>query len=220
LPRAFYASVGFVIALYVLVSLVTAGNLPVAQIVAAKDYALAEAAKPFLGNLGYTLIAVAALLSTASAINATLYGAARVSYIIAKDGELPEFLEHKFWNRPLEGLLLTSALTLLTANFLDLSSISMMGSAGFLLIFAAVNAANVRLHHKTGSHRWISVAGALACLAALGALVWRIAQNSPQKLLLLVFMLAAAFGLETIYRSVSGRKLFSSATGAEAESDK
>jgi hypothetical protein len=59
----------------------------------------------------------------------------------------------------------------------------------------------------------------LACLAALGALVWRIAQNSPQKILLLVFMLAAALGLEIIYRSVSGRKLFSSTTGAEAESD-
>ena len=220
LPRAFYASVGFVIALYVLVSLVTAGNLPVAQIVAAKDYALAAAARPFLGNLGYTLIAVAALLSTGSAINATLYGAARVSYIIAKDGELPDFLEHKIWNKPLEGLLLTSVLTLLTANFLDLSSISMMGSAGFLLIFAAVNAANVRLHRQTGSQRWISVAGALACLVAFGALVWRIAQNSPQKLLLLFFMLIAAFGLETIYRSFTGRKLFSSATGAEAESDK
>jgi hypothetical protein len=51
-------------------------------------------------------------------------------------------------------------------------------------------------------------------------LVWRIAQNSPQKILLLVFMLAAALGLEIIYRSVSGRKLFSSATGTEAESDK
>ncbi|MGW8186710.1 MAG: APC family permease [Desulfobacterales bacterium] len=219
LPRAFYASVGFVIALYVLVSVVTAGNLPVARIVAAKDYALAEAAKPFLGSLGYTLIAVAALLSTASAINATLYGAARVSYIIAKDGELPDFLERKIWNKPLEGLLLTSVVTLLTANFLDLSSISMMGSAGFLLIFAAVNAANVRLHHKTGGRRWISVVGALACLAAFGALVWRIAQHSPQKILLLVFMLAAAYGLEIIYRSVSGRKLFSPPEGAEAEND-
>lgn len=220
LPRAFYASVGFVIALYVLVSLVTAGNMPAAQIVAAKDYALAAAAKPFLGNLGYTLIAVAALLSTASAINATLYGAARVSYIIAKDGELPEFLEHKIWNRPVEGLLLTMFLTLLMANFLDLSSISMMGSAGFLLIFAAVNAANVRLHHKTGSRRWISVSGVLACLAAFGAMVWRIAQNTPQKILLPVFMLVAAFGLETIYRSVSGRKIFPPASGGEAESDK
>jgi len=219
LPRAFYASVGFVIALYVLVSVVTAGNLPVARIVAAKDYALAEAAKPFLGNLGYTLIAVAALMSTASAINATLYGAARVSYIIAKDGELPDFLERKIWNKPLEGLLLTSVVTLLTANFLDLSSISMMGSAGFLLIFAAVNAANVRLHHKTGGRRWISVVGALACLAAFGALVWRIAQHSPQKLWLLAILLAAAFGLETIYRSVSGRKILPPPKEAEAEKD-
>ena len=207
LPRAFYASVVFVIALYVLVSLVTAGNLPVVQIVAAKDYALAEGAKPFLGNLGYTLIAVAALMSTGSAINATLYGAARVSYIIAKDGELPEFLEHKIWNRPVEGLLLTALLTLLSANFLDLSSISMMGSAGFLLIFAAVNAANVRLHHKTNSRRWISVSGALACLTAFGALVWRIAQNTPQNILLLVFMLVAAFAVEVIYRSISGRRI-------------
>jgi amino acid transporter len=220
LPRAFYASVGFVIALYVLVSLVTAGNLPVTQIVAAKDYALAEAARPFLGNLGYTLIAVAALLSTGSAINATLYGAARVSYIIAKDGELPDFLEHKIWNKPLEGLLLTSVVTLLTANFLDLSSISMMGSAGFLLIFAAVNAANVRLHRQTGSQRWISVAGALACLSAFGALVWRIAQNTPQKLLLLLFMLTAAFGLEFIYRSVSGRRISAPTAAADVETGK
>jgi len=220
LPRAFYASVGFVIALYVLVSLVTAGNLPVTQIVAAKDYALAEAARPFLGKLGYTLIAVAALLSTGSAINATLYGTARVSYIIAKDGELPDFLEHKIWNKPLEGLLLTSVVTLLTANFLDLSSISMMGSAGFLLIFAAVNAANVRLYRQTGSQRWISVAGALACLSAFGALVWRIAQNTPQKLLLLLFMLTAAFGLEIIYRSVSGRRISAPTAAADVESGK
>ncbi len=81
LPRAYYIAVGFVIALYVLVALVTVGNLAVDKIVAAKDYALAEAARPFLGQAGFTLIAVAAMLSTASAINATLYGAARLSYL-------------------------------------------------------------------------------------------------------------------------------------------
>ncbi len=87
LPRAYYSAVLFVIVLYVLVAAVSVGNLPVPQIVAAKDYALAEAARPFLGQAGFTLIAIAALLSTASAINATLYGAARLSYVIAKDGE-------------------------------------------------------------------------------------------------------------------------------------
>ena len=142
LPRAYYIAVGFVIALYILVALVTVGNLPVDKIVAAKDYALAEAAKPFLGQPGFTLIAIAAMLSTASAINATLYGAARLSYTIARDGELPVVLERKVWGQPMEGLLVTAGLTLFVANFFDLTSIATVGSAGFLLIFAAVNTAN------------------------------------------------------------------------------
>ena len=144
LPRAYYTAVGFVIALYVLVALVTVGNLAVDKIVAAKDYALAEAARPFLGQAGFTLIAIAAMLSTASAINATLYGAARLSYCIARDGELPAILERKVWGEPVEGLLITAGLTLFVANVFDLTSISTLGSAGFLLIFAAVNTANVR----------------------------------------------------------------------------
>ncbi|MFZ0487058.1 MAG: APC family permease, partial [Arenicellales bacterium] len=84
LPKAFYASVTGVILLYLLVAAVTVGNLPLAKIVAAKDYALAAAARPVLGQSGFALIAVAALLSTASAINATLYGAARLSFVIAR----------------------------------------------------------------------------------------------------------------------------------------
>jgi amino acid transporter len=207
LPKALYASVGFVIVLYVLVSIAAIGNLPADRIVAAKDYALAEAAKPFLGDFGYSMIAVAALMSTGSAINATLYGAARISYIIAKDGELPMFLEHKVWNRPVEGLLITSLLTLLTANFFDLASISMMGSAGFLLIFAAVNAANIRLHRQTESRMWVSAAGFLTCLAAFGALVWRIAKVNPGNIWLLVIMLAAAFLIEGAFRMTTRRKL-------------
>jgi hypothetical protein len=199
--------VGFVIVLYVLVSMVTAGNLSISQIVAAKDYALAEAARPFLGQTGYTLIAVAALLSTGSAINATLYGAARISYIIAKDGELPKVLEHKIWNRPIEGLLITSAVTLMMANLLDLSSISLMGSSGFLIIFAFINVANIRLYRKTNSQIWISAIGAIACLTAFGALLWQIAESTPSMLWLLGAMLVTAFAIEAIYRKIASRQI-------------
>ena len=135
LPRAYYSAVIFVVALYILISIVTVGNLPVNQIIAAKDYALAAAAQPFLGVIGFTLVAIAALLSTGSAINATLYGNARVSYIIAKEGELPVELENKIWNRPIGGLLLTSAITLVIANIFDISNIATMGSGGFLNYF-------------------------------------------------------------------------------------
>jgi len=200
LPRAYYTAVGFVMALYVLVALVTVGNLPVDKIVAAKDYALAEAARPFLGQAGFTLIATAAMLSTASAINATLYGAARLSYSIARDGELPAELERKVWGQPVEGLLITAGLTLFVANVFDLTSIATLGSAGFLLIFAAVNSANARHAPHTHSHVWISAAGAVACLLAMGALVWQTVMTSPVKLWVLAAMLALAVLIEGSFR--------------------
>ena len=207
LPRAFYTGVGFVIILYVLVALVTVGSLPVNEIVQAKDYALAEAARPSLGQTGFLLIAIAAMLSTASAINATVYGAARLSYVIAKDGELPAELEKKAWGKPIEGLLITSGVTLVIANLVDLSSMSTMGSAGFLIIFAAVNGANVALGKNTRSKRWLSFIGVVLCLGALGSLIWQTAVSSPGQLWFLLVMLGAAFSIEIIFRLAVGRTL-------------
>ena len=207
LPRAFYSAVGFVIVLYVLIAVVAVGTLPVAQIVDAKDYALAEAARPFLGHSGFLLIAVAAMLSTASAINATLYGTARLSYIIAKDGELPEELERKVWNEPIEGLLITSGATLLIANLVDLSSMSTMGSVGFLLIFAAVNGANAKLAGETKSRRWLALLGVGLCLSALVSLLWQSGERSPRHLWLPVVMIGTAVLIEIIYRATTDRTI-------------
>jgi amino acid transporter len=207
LPRAFYSSVGFVIVLYILVAVVTVGTLPIAKIVDAQDYALADAARPFLGQSGFLLIAVAAMLSTASAINATIYGAARLSYVIAKDGELPSELERKAWGEPIEGLLITSAVTLFIANLTDLSSMSRMGSAGFLLIFAAVNGANVVLAEETQSKRWLSLIGVGLCLGALASLIWQTANSSPAQLGVLFVMVGAAFLIELTFRVTTRRTI-------------
>jgi amino acid transporter len=205
LPRAYYTAVVFVIGLYILISFVTIGNLQVSDIVAAKDYALAQSAKPFLGYGGFILIALAALLSTSSAINATLYGTARVSYIIAKDGELPKILDKKVWNRPIEGLIITMVITLFIANLFDLSNISLMGSAGFLLIFTAVNIANVRLCKKTKSRKWISIAGTVACCSAFIILVVESGLSSPWSVVILTAMIVSSFIIEMLYRQVTGR---------------
>jgi len=214
LPRAFYSAVGFVMVLYIAIAAVAVGNLPVDQIVAAKDYALAAAAKPFLGQTGYLLISIAALLSTASAINATVYGAARLSYIIAKDGELPAVLEKKIWNRPIDGLLITAGTTLVIANFIDLSSLSTMGSAGFLLIFAAVNAANVKLARQTDSQRWLSLVGVGLCLGALASLIWHALKTAPQHLWILAAMIGLAVFIEASFRVLSDRQLHPSGSGS------
>jgi amino acid transporter len=207
LPRAYYASVAFVVALYVAIAIVVVGSLSTSEVVAARDYALAEAARPFLGSAGFKLIALAAVLSTASALNATLYGAARLSYIVAKDGELPAVLERKIWNKPLEGLLITAVLTLILVNTLDLSSISNAGSSGFLIVFAAVNWANVKLSRAAGDAWQLSAVGAVACLAALTALLWQTLETSAWKLSLVGGLIVGAVGIESAYRLLTGREI-------------
>ena len=202
LPLAFYISVGFVVLLYVAIAVVVVGNLPLASIVDARDYALAEAAKPFLGETGFTLIAVAALLSTFSAINATLYGASRLCYTIAKEGELPVQLERQMWGAPAEGLVVTAVLALILANVADLSAISTLGSAGFLSVFAVVNAANFRDEEDWGAGRVLSALGVLTCSAAFVTMVWQSVGDNPST----AWVLAALFGgagiLEVVYRTV------------------
>jgi amino acid transporter len=207
LPRAFYSSVVFVIVLYVLISIVAVGNLSLEDIAAAQDYALAAAAEPFLGSAGFLMITVAALLSTASAINATLYGSSRVSFVIAKEGELPQLFEKRVWRGSMEGLFITSGVTLVVANTMDLTSISTMGSAGFLLVFAAVNLSHFRLHHITGGVRWLSGLGAAVCIAALAILVAQTATDTPANILVLVAMVGMAFLIEFLYRRRTGRQI-------------
>jgi len=218
LPKALYSSLGFVIILYILIAIVSVGNLPVQQIIDAKDYALAQAAKPFLGHPGFVLISVAAMLSTFSAINATLYGSSRLSYIIAKEGELPKMLENKIWNQPVEGLIITTVLAIALANLADLSAISTMGSSGFLIIFAAVNASNIKLADQTDSKRWISIVGLAGCLLAFGALIWYTISSDPAKLWILGGMVTLVFVIEFSYREYRNKPLLFSKDEVEQES--
>ncbi|MET0279470.1 MAG: APC family permease [Pseudorhodoplanes sp.] len=207
LPRALYASVILVIVLYLIVAVTVTGNLSNAQIAQAKDYALAEAAKPFLGEFGFRLIAIAALFSTASAINATLFGSANVCYMIARDGELPEGLSRTAWKQATGGLILTAALVILVTLLFDLSGIAMMGSAAFLLVYAAVNAGHLRVLKQTGANPiivWLSLITCLVMFAVLGVYTW---QQQPAAIAALVLIAAASFVMEWLYRRWTGRTI-------------
>ncbi|MGH6768184.1 MAG: APC family permease [Xanthobacteraceae bacterium] len=207
LPLALYTSVILVIVIYLAVSLAVTGNLTNAQIEQSRDFALAEAAKPFLGEFGFRLIAVAALFSTASAINATLFGSANVCYMIARDGELPAGLSRTEWKQATGGLLLTAGLVMLVALTFDLSGIAMMGSAAFLLIYAAVNAGHLRILKQTGANAaivWLSLLTCLAMFAVLGVYTWR---QQPMAIAALIAIAAASFTAEWAYRRWTGRTI-------------
>ncbi|HXW53766.1 MAG TPA: amino acid permease, partial [Myxococcota bacterium] len=206
LPRALYLSVLIVIAIYMAVSIAVVGNLSVSEINAAGDDALAVAARPFLGEFGFKLIAIAALFSTASAINATLFGAANVSYMIAKDGELPAAFERTEWKNAKGGLLISTFLVVIFILFFDLSGIAMMGSGVFLLIYAGVNAGHLKILAKTGAKKSIVLISLILCIAMFIILEIYTFQKSPAALYTMILLLLASFVGERIYRYLNLRR--------------
>jgi amino acid transporter len=200
LPRALYLSVFIVIAIYIAVSLAVIGNLSINEIYTAGDDALAAAARPFLGEAGYKLIAIAALFSTASAINATLFGAANVCYMIARDGQLPVLFERTQWKNASDGLLITTLLVIVFIIFFDLSGVAMMGSGAFLLIYAAVNAGHLKILEKTGAKKSLVLLSLFSCLIMFVILEIYTYEKSPSAFYTMLVLLAASFVVEKVYK--------------------
>jgi amino acid transporter len=207
LPIAYIGGVLMVIAIYVLIAMVVVGHLSFTEVTKASDAALSVAAQDVMGRAGYIAIAIAALMATSSAINATFYSTGRLAYIVAKTGQLPKELERSLRGQHFEGTLITAALALLVANLVPLEAIATMGSAGFLLLFMAVNIANVRLARDTGSRAWISALAALSTAIALIVLCVEVDENPATRnhLWILAGMIGGSLGIELVYRSVTGR---------------
>ena len=177
LARGILISIIVTTTIYVLVSLVSVGSLSTEVIDEYKEYALAVAARPFLGQAGYLLIGLGALLSTASAINATLFGTARLGKVMARDEALPRVFSHRERTRdiPWVSLCVITAMTLLFVNLGDLTMISSFASATFLMIFAAINLAALRLRARIGIAPALPLAGltlAFASWLVLGGYLW------------------------------------------------
>ncbi len=208
-PLAIYISLAVVTLVYVSVAFVALGNLGPEGLIKAKEYALAEAAKPFIGEIGFTLVAIGALFSTSSAINATLYGGANIAYALAKEGELPYVFERKVWFEAPEGLYITSVLSLVFALFLDLNGIASLISMVFLVIYIFVLASHLILIKKgeaEGIKPFIlfNLMVIIAVFITLLIYQWKSTRDSFYSGMI---VLIGSFVFELVYRKITKRKI-------------
>lgn len=206
-PRAIYLSILIVTIIYVAVSAVAVGNLQLPALIKAQDFALAEAAKPFLGAAGYLLVSLGALFSIASALNATLYGGANIAYALAKDGELPTFFERKTWFQATEGLYITAGLSLLFALTFDLNGIAAITSAVFIVIYLFVLVAHYRLAPEYGGNRPFILFALAAIFGVLIVLMRYQWQTDRSAFYTTLTAFAVSLLVETIYRGVTQREI-------------
>ena len=188
-------------AIYILVSLVATGNLTPEEVKKYGEYALAEAARPFLGQAGFVLIGVAALFSTSSAINATLFGTARLGLVMARERELPAVfsLRRRQNDIPWASLLIISGVTLVFVNAANLTIISSFASSSFLLIFFAINLSAWRLRGEIRLRPIWPALGMILSLASWLVLLAWLWQNQKQSLGWITGFYAAVMAAELLF---------------------
>lgn len=179
LPKAMYLALGVTTLTYIVISLGVFGTLTVDEVTGFGETAIAEAARPTLGEAGFVMMAVAALLATASSVNATLYASGGLTAMLASIGQFPPFFGRTSSLGPHAGLLITSALVIVIGNLIDLSAIASVGSACSLAIFLLVGVAGYRRRAETGARATIvlsAIAATAIVLAFFAVDTWR---NEP-----------------------------------------
>ena len=186
--------------------MVAVGNLGVEGLIKSKEYAFAEAAKPFLGQIGFALVSIGALFSTSSAINATLYGGANVAYVLAKKGHLPKTFERKVWFNEPEGLYITAILSIIFALFFDLNGISALISFVFLIIYLFVIASHYRLLGKVEGKKVVILFNFVVISTVFITLVIYQWKTQKDSFYTSFGVLLISFMFEIVYRSVTKRR--------------
>ena len=214
LPIAFLGCVVIAIVIYFLAFIVGIGHLPMEKLLAAQDFAISEAAGTFLGSPGFAIMAIGAVLASASAINADYFGSSRLPPQLSAINELPSALHRNIRVGGRPGLVLVGVLALLAVNFVPIAALSSATSGGFLLVYAAVNIAAVRLAAKTGSNRAVCALAAALCVAALVITMWQFLSSpaTVSQAIAILGIVVVSVGIEVVFRGLEKAKILQHTT--------
>lgn len=132
--RAIVAAISICILVYLLVAFAVGSSLPLEKIIEAKDYALAEAARPTLGSIGFYLTVALALVATSSGLIASMFAVSRMLAMLTEMKLIP----HSHFGMPGvirdHTLVYTVFVAALLAVFFDLSQIASLGAFFYLVM--------------------------------------------------------------------------------------
>lgn len=165
LPMAIFAAIGIVVIIYLGVGFVALGAIDLSKlstdVKAAlpvgvdttweflahfEETAIVEAARQVMPFGAYILL-FAGLVSTISALNATIYSSSRVSFAMGRDRNLPPFFGKIDLRRrtPAVAIFISGGLVILMVTALPIKDVASAADIMFLMLFAMVNLTAIRL---------------------------------------------------------------------------
>ncbi len=175
IPRAVFISLLIVVPIYLLVAVTAIGSVhpgnmsPWAYLAEKKEIALVDVARNFFSGGGIMLL-FGGLISTMSALNATIFSSSRVAFAMGRDRNFPTFFSkvHSKNFTPHWGILVSLVIIIIMAVSLPIEDVASAADIMFLLLFLQVNIAMIRLRKKRPDldrgffvpfYPWLSIVG-------------------------------------------------------------
>lgn len=178
--RAIVISLVICTVVYLAIALAVAGNLTLAETIAAENFSLAEAARPASGDTGVWFTVILAVVATASGVMASVFAASRMLAMLSRMRQVP----HSHFGMPgtvrKHTTVYTVGFAMVLAAAFDLREIAALGAIYYLLMDVAIHWGLLRhLRSRIEFRPAIVVAAMIVDLAVLGAFVWVKATEAP-----------------------------------------
>jgi amino acid transporter len=187
--RAIIISLAVCLVVYLAVCYAVASSLTLDQLIAAKDYALAEAARPAMGAYGMWFTVGIAIIATASGLLASIFAVSRMLAMLTEMKLIP----HSHFGMPgsiqQHTLVYTVVIAAVLAAVFDLSRIASLGAIFYLLMDITIHWGVLRhLHKDVGANRAILVTAIGLDVIALGAFL--VVKGSSDPLIVVVSLVS------------------------------
>lgn len=171
--RAIVISIAACVVIYTLVGFAVASNLSLAEIIETRDYSLAAAARPALGDYGVWFTVALAMMATAGGILASIFVVSRMLAMLTEMKLVP----HRHFGMPgsiqKHTLVYTVVLGLILTAFFDLSRIAALGIVFYLIMDIAIHWGVLRyLKDEVKAKAWVPVTAIFLDMLVLGGFVW------------------------------------------------
>lgn len=176
--RAIIISIAICVAVYMLVTFAVGGNLTISEIVQAKDYALAEAARPAYGQWGLWLTVGFAIVATVSGLIASVFAVSRMLAMLTEMKLVPHSHFGMSGSVQRHTLIYTIVLAMLLTIFFDLSRIASLGAIFYIIMDIAIHWGVLKhLRKEINANPIILVTAIVLDVVVLTAFLWVKAQS-------------------------------------------
>lgn len=171
--RAIMISIALCVVIYALVGFAVASNLSLQEVIETRNYSLAAAARPALGEYAVWFTVVLAMLATAGGIIASIFAVSRMLAMLTEMKLVP----HSHFGMPgsiqKHTLVYTVVLGLLLTAFFDLTRIAALGIIFYLIMDVAVHWGVLRhLRQEIGARSAVLIGAIFLDLIVLSGFLW------------------------------------------------